>query len=106
MSLSIKAGARLEPGLAMTAALFIAAEVLREHRHPAVLTSGIDGRHRAGSLHYVGLAIDFRASLAPTACEEIAQAIRERLGPDFDVIYEREPSHFHIEYQPKTQIGG
>jgi hypothetical protein len=62
-----------------------------------------------GSEHYTMLAVDLRTnnmgttydrSQARKACEELA----ERLGPDFDVIFEGEGTpgeHCHAEWDPK-----
>lgn len=64
------------------------------------LTSGKDGEHSAGSLHYYGLAGDFR--IRDMNHDQIAWAVvelKERLGGDFDVVLER--THIHIEYDPK-----
>lgn len=79
---------------------------------PAVITSGLDGEHGQGSLHYEGLAVDVRrldrhempdgGVIFPDP--ELAQAqaarIRARLPAEFDVVLES--THVHIEYDPKT----
>jgi len=62
-----------------------------------IITSASDGTHRAGSLHYVGAALDFRLP-AGSALGVVAQ-IKQRLGEDFDVVLESD--HVHIEWQPK-----
>ena len=82
------------------------------HKHGAdelVVTGGTEGKHMRGSEHYTMLAADIRTnnigtaydrSPAKKACEELA----ERLGPDFDVIFEGEGTpgeHCHVELDPK-----
>jgi len=61
-----------------------------------VITSVTDGKHGSLSYHPAGLAFDIR--LPPDRFkEEIPQRIRERLGPEFDVIVEE--THIHVEYE-------
>ncbi len=55
------------------------------------------GNHMVGSLHPKRRAFD---SLSPKLkVEEIAQGIRITMGPEYDVIVERD--HLHIEWDPK-----
>lgn len=65
-----------------------------------VLTSGTEGRHSPGSLHYQGLAIDLRLPVVQTRSEPIRAEIAERLGGDFDVLLEA--LHIHIEFDVKV----
>lgn len=72
-------------------------------------TGGIEGKHKRSSEHYTFLAADLRTNNLGTsydriparaACAELA----ERLGPDFDVIFEAEGEpreHCHVEFDPK-----
>jgi hypothetical protein len=63
-----------------------------------VITSGRDGRHRKGSRHYAGRALDFRTqSLNRTARIRLAQALREALGAEFRVLLEKD--HIHVEHR-------
>jgi hypothetical protein len=65
-----------------------------------VMTSGVEGKHSAKSLHYQGLAADFRTRHVPNDQRAaLRQAVSDALGPDFDVILER--THLHVEYDPK-----
>lgn len=71
---------------------------------PAVMTAGTDGSHSRGSLHYVGLATDWRTKNLPGGSaglksNAVAADIRKALGEEFDVVLEK--THIHIEYQPK-----
>ena len=75
-------------------------EVYAAHGEPElVITSGTEGTHSHGSLHYVGLAVDLRLPNDRTKCGAIKQELANRLGEDFDVVLEA--SHFHVESQPK-----
>ena len=65
--------------------------------HRVVITSALDGKHSAGSLHYVGYAVDIRMPLE--SVDAIIHHIKLGLGYDFDVV--NEGDHLHIEFQPK-----
>lgn len=67
--------------------------------HEAVITSGTDGSHMPGSLHYSGLAVDVR--LPGILDDEVVKRLRTRLGKDYDVVIER--THIHVEYDPKGE---
>ena len=62
------------------------------------ITSGNDGTHKKGSLHYINRAIDIRSKDMKSPIE-VTLRIKQRLGRNFDVIYEF--NHIHIEYDPK-----
>lgn len=61
------------------------------------ITSKREGIHSLGSLHYEGLAIDFRYQ--KKEIEGWLGKIRSALGPGFDVVAEGD--HIHAEYDPK-----
>lgn len=67
------------------------------------VTSGLDGTHSAGSLHYYGLAVDFRTRYwSPETSRKVWSLLREQLkaiDSNFDVIYHK--SHIHVEYDEK-----
>jgi hypothetical protein len=65
-----------------------------------VITSGTDGVHSSGSLHYKGKAIDCRTRFF-SVNEKVAvrDMVAQALGDDYDVILER--THLHIEYDPE-----
>jgi hypothetical protein len=74
--------------------------VMAAHSVQCVITSGTDGKHKAGSLHYADKALDFRSrGMALPLQQLIATQVRERLGRDYDFIAEGD--HFHGEYDPK-----
>jgi len=67
-----------------------------------VITSGCEGTHSAKSLHYKGLALDFRTrNLTQGEIVEVTDALRADLGDDYDVVFEGD--HFHVEYDPKPE---
>lgn len=67
------------------------------------VTSVMDGTHMRGSKHYDGDAFDQRTwksvtgnQMSVAEKEDIAQEIRNILGPDWDVVVEK--THLHIEF--------
>jgi hypothetical protein len=106
MKLSLKHGVRIH-GLRpeMTLAAFIVSGVYEEYGFPCVITSAIDGKHSVGSFHYAGAALDFRTRDILDASKRamLTEEVRNRLGPDFDVV--AEVDHMHVESQPKQPYG-
>ena len=84
---------------------FIASSVFDRHGFDTILTSGGEGRHSRGSLHYSGLAFDLRSKHLPSPIKKkVLKDLRRCLGKSFDALLESEGranEHFHIEYQPK-----
>lgn len=62
------------------------------------ITSGNDGKHMKGSLHYQNKAIDIRIKDMKYPHANWLM-IRKQLGHKFDVILEK--THIHIEYDEK-----
>ena len=80
--------------------LVVAADVYRQYGNELVITSLNDGVHSKTSLHYAGAAADLRTFyFEPEIVPEVIEAIRKRLGKDYDVVLEKD--HIHLEYQPK-----
>lgn len=97
----------LQPEMAKALPLIDLAHHDCELHRDAVCTSGKDGQHKDGSLHYKGLAGDFRTKdLSDAATHALAAAIRNRLNGDantnrpYQVVVETKPPHVHVEYQP------
>jgi len=68
-----------------------------------VLTSGREGDHKKGSLHYVGLASDTRNRDIPLAQRKnIRDELQHALQEEYTVILEG--THFHVEFQPQTGV--
>jgi len=64
------------------------------------ITSVMDGQHMPGSLHYKGLAFDFRTrDLQDWEKDTLVKNLRLRLGLEYDVVLE--PDHGHVEFDPK-----
>lgn len=64
------------------------------------ITSALEGDHSLKSRHYSGLAVDIR-SRELRYPQDVYDRIKSVLHPAFDIVIE--PTHFHLEYDPKTQ---
>lgn len=82
--------------------LIVADQVYKEYGKELVITSLNDGNHSVTSLHYSGCAADLRTNyFTPNECIKVEHEIKERLGIDYDVIFET--NHIHLEYQPRKR---
>lgn len=84
------------------------ANVVQDLQEPVavVITSGTDGAHMKGSLHYKGAALDVRTKNFPSvrAKRTFLQAVLTRLGSGYEGFLEHEGGvheHIHIEWDPK-----
>lgn len=85
--------------------MFVAAVVAEAiwKKHGAaelVITSANDGKHKSGSLHYQGCALDFRIyNLPKRLWATVTRELQEALGDDlYDVVLEKD--HVHCEFDP------
>lgn len=84
----------------MLDALVEIAQVYAYHGVDCVITSCNDGQHSRQSWHYRGRALDFRTrTLDRDGQHDLFETVTNNLGPDYDVILE--PTHLHVEYDPK-----
>ena len=65
-----------------------------------VITSGTEGQHKSGSLHYKGHAADIRTRNFPNpgAIRSFMAALKLELGEDYQLILESD--HLHVEFDP------
>lgn len=64
---------------------------------PAVCTSGTDGEHMVGSLHYEHKALDWRIwYIEESRVAHLVEILQKELGPQYDVV--QESTHIHVEY--------
>jgi len=93
----------LSPQCALAYAII--APLFHKLKLECVITSATDGKHGDLSLHYMGKALDLRSKhLAPDDRSRMLNAIRDRLGPQWDVLledYGKDNEHFHIEFDPR-----
>lgn len=105
MVFAIKEGASLKGlNLRMRPVLVEAEKIFSVFGLPCVVTSGLDGTHSAGSLHYYGFAVDLRSNHVRTKTDKykILALLKEKLGKDFLIILEAEGTsneHYHIDYR-------
>jgi hypothetical protein len=85
----------------MRKALMLADQVWSENGKELVVTSGTDGAHSAGSLHYYGYALDFRiryfdANTLEKVIAQLARGLRE-----VDIAYRMivHSTHIHVEWR-------
>lgn len=98
---------RLKPGVSlkgvqpeMVVGLLISETIFAAHGIELVVTSVTDGVHGVNSLHKKGLAADYRSKTLPKEwIPKVAEALRDALTNEFDVVVEVD--HFHIEYDPE-----
>lgn len=94
----------LQPELVL--AIVVAKDIWTKHSLDLTLTSGNDGKHMVNSLHYRGMAYDFRTKDIPTEAlkDLIYNALQEVLEPlGFDIVFESrggDQEHIHLEYDP------
>lgn len=101
--MKLKKGVKLngvKPELAFVMPLINGIVEQYDKKEGCVATSLCDGKHRRGSLHYVGLAIDIRSrNITKRGQKACLKKLKVSLGAEFDVILH--PTHYHVEYQPK-----
>jgi hypothetical protein len=101
----VKDGARTE-GLKppIVEAMLLLCVLFHEYEVDFVLTEGTGGRHKEGSLHGRGYAIDVRSRDFPQWQQPLVlDHIHKTLGFDYDAI--QEIDHFHVEYDPEHNGG-
>lgn len=79
-------------------ALNVIDDVFEQYGEEAVITSTDEGNHSPSSLHYDRIihgAVDVRKPKRNGG--KILEALRQRLGRNYDVI--EESTHWHIEYE-------
>ena len=103
MTFSVKPGVEISGlHLEMLDAVPKIARVFAAFGYDATVTSGRDGDHMPGSLHYAGKALDWRTweddrgtQIRASVKERIAEEIAREVGPRFDVV--PEATHIHVE---------
>ncbi len=84
--------------LEMRIVLIRAKAVWKEYGRKLVVTSGKEGTHSAGSLHYYGYAVDLRTRFWLKKKKLLVfKTLKQRMGTDYRVIWHR--THIHVEYK-------
>ena len=99
--MQIKDGVNIQGlDIRMRPVLIVADEIWKTYGQELVITGGLEGTHSAKSLHYYGLAIDFRTNyFSQKILGNVLDLLRITLGRCFDVIIHK--THIHVEYDPK-----
>jgi uncharacterized protein YcbK (DUF882 family) len=82
-------------------AIYVADKIYAKHGYELTITSALDGKHSKKSLHYEGLAIDFRTrDIIKSHLQQIIGQLEFELGNNYDVVLEID--HLHVEFDPST----
>jgi len=88
----------------ITRAIQISSNIYFSNGYSLFITSGEEGNHSAGSLHYVNLAFDsYPARIIRPNQKEMEyfnNKIGREIGRDYDLV-DHKGSHTHIEFDPK-----
>ena len=86
-------------------AAIIAESIYQKYGAECVITSGNDGSHKEGSLHYSGKALDLRTWNLHGREVQVCAELKKALGDEYDVILEggTQP-HIHVEHDPKVIV--
>jgi hypothetical protein len=104
---TIKTGAAIFLSPEIEKILAVVYAVFRAFNLPVVVTSGVDGPHRQGSLHYRFRAVDIRKRFPDTLHSatweihkrEILEALAAHFGiGGYPVMIVNESDHIHIEW--------
>jgi len=83
-------------------AILIVNSIYLDMGYEFVITSCTDGTHGYSSEHYKGDAFDSRTRhMTEDDVDLLIDNVRSSLGSEFDVVYEPNPPHMHVEYDPK-----
>lgn len=104
----MSASMRLKPDISIAGVkpetvigMMVAQSVCATMGYEFCITSVAEGKHRADSRHYMGLAFDMRTRhMKPNDVAIFRDELARRLGPDWDVVIEA--THLHIEFDPKV----
>lgn len=104
LGLNVKPGVILPTTPEMQYAEQIVKSVWTRYGYTATITSGIDGEHKEDSLHYSGLAEDFRTKDLPRDIVRLmVNETQAQLGNRYQVFLEyfgQANEHMHIEFDP------
>lgn len=100
--MKIKPGVIMPNQMEMRIVHIVAEGIWNNHGQELVVTSGMEGEHSAGSLHYYGYAVDYRTRyFTPAEKRSVASALQSRLNAvagfgKYYVLPER--THIHVHY--------
>ena len=83
----------------MFKAAIIAEAIYKKYGAECVITSANDGKHKDGSLHYEGKALDLRTWNLHGREMQVHAELQKALGDEYDVVLESD--HIHVEHDPE-----
>ena len=105
MALQFKEGVQLTATKAVNKLLYAGERAFASVGKECIVTSGRDGVHQIQSKHYSDEALDLRRfHLESHELDTVVEALKRTLGQDFDIVIE--PTHIHLEYDPKGVKNG
>ena len=96
--MKIKSGASLSGlQIEMRKVLLTTNKMWKSNGQNLVVTSGTDGTHSAGSMHYYGYALDLRTRYFSSSVKsKIAKDLQKKLGAKYYVLNEK--THIHVQF--------
>ena len=100
-------GARLAEMMAIWAMMDCCKDAIEEMGLDYEVSSGLEGEHMIGSLHFIGHACDWaiRSQIFGSQGQTLADRCNDHLGDDFDILWNQEKKVLHSEWQPKHSYG-
>lgn len=84
-------------------AIIVADIIWKLFNQELVVTSVLEGKHKEGSRHYEGQAVDFRTRYFTEEETHVVYSLLKSvlltMDSDYDVILEE--THIHVEYDPR-----
>lgn len=82
----------------MRKVLIHAADIWEQLGQELVVTSGLEGNHSVGSMHYYGYALDLRSRyFDEDQIDQAVNALQHRLGQLYVVL--KESDHIHVHFK-------
>lgn len=102
-----KYAARLAEIMAIWAMMDCCKDAIEDAGLEYEISSGIEGDHMVGSLHYIGHACDWaiRSLVVGNQGSKLALRCNDHLGDDYDILWNDEKKVLHSEWQPKHSYG-
>jgi len=93
--------------MAIWCMMSVCKEAIEEAEFEYEISSGLEGEHMSGSLHFIGNACDWaiRSHIHTHQGFSLALKCNDQLGDDFDILWNEEKKVLHSEWQPKHSYG-
>lgn len=93
--------------MAIYCMMSVCKQVIEEAGFDYEISSGLEGEHMIGSLHYIGDACDWaiRSTINTYQGNQIALRCNDQLNEDFDILWNDQKKVLHSEWQPKHSYG-